>query len=140
MYASATYNTGTKAVSVQMTTIGSRRGASSSSTTAGCFMMYGTGTKGGSVTVAKSNDSLSATGQAVTDTSQNGVTNMDSATVTDAATTANGTGNSGTAPGFTMFYSCDDLNNAAGSGKPFNGSAVNFSMTKTQADAMFAAN
>jgi len=101
--------------------------------------MFGTGTIGGNVTVGKTVNANSATGDAVTDTYTNsaGGTQMDSATLVDSKTTANGTGNSSTAQAFTMNYPCSTLNTAAGSGKPFEGSTVSYSMTKTQMDAMF---
>jgi hypothetical protein len=136
MYGKVAYNTSTKVTSLEMTHIGKRRGASSSDTTPGCFRMHTTGTKGGSVVVSKTSDANTNTGDLVSDTTSSAT--MDSASVTDSVSTANGTGNSTTTPtSFTLNYPCNTLNSASGTGKPFNGNTVSFTMTKTEMDAMF---
>ncbi len=152
MFGRATYDTATKEVTVQMTEIGSRRGAQSTSTTPSCWYMYGSGTKDGNIVMNKSHDSCSATGHDLTTTAQDGAVSaassscasngkMDSATLVDSVTTPNGTGNFTSASNdVQLYYSCADLAGATASGKPFENLTVNFDMTKTQADAMFAAN
>ncbi len=139
LFAATTYNNSTKAVTVQMTTIGAGRGASSTSTTPACFMMNANGTKGGTVYVAKTADAYSAAGDTTAQSTQDGTTHMDAVSLTDAVTTTNGTGGT-TAVAVSMLYSCADLAGAAAASKPFVGSVANFAMTLTEANAMFAAN
>ncbi len=151
MFGRATYNVTSKATAVQMTEIGPRRAAQSTSTTPACWYMYGEGVKGSDIVMSKTHDSCGQTGHDVTTTTKNGnvggasgscATNgkMDSASIVDDPATANGTGNSSNVVGtVSLYYSCADLDGADGAGKPFENNTVNFSMTKTQADAMFAA-
>jgi hypothetical protein len=141
LFGKINFNEETKAISVEVTTIGARRGAQSSSAQPGCFMMYATGTKDGTMTIAKTHDAKNDTGHATNASTQDGSTDMDSVQITDSETTPNGTGNSGSAPGFAMSYSCADLAGAADSSSdPFYGGAVDFGLTKSEADTLFGAN
>ncbi len=142
IFGEASFNATTKVMTVQATEIGQARGASSSSTTPACWLMYGVGVKDGEVDMAKTQDSDNATGTNIASTDQDG-TGMDSAqNLADSATTANGTGNVSNTAGMTVAlkYSCADLNGADGAGEPFDGDTVNFDITKTAFDAIFATN
>ena len=139
IFGEATFNTETSAVTVQMTEIGPKRAAESASTTPACWLMYGSGTKDGDIVMNKSHNDFSASGNSLASTVKDGSSGtMDRAEIVDDVDTENGTGNFTTASGVALKYSCADLNGAAGTGKPFEGNTVNFDMTKTQADAMFA--
>lgn len=140
LYGKIVYNTTTKDTSLQMVHLTSQRGASPSSTVFACFKMYGIGTMGAAMRVGKTNDAHMTSGHLRTLATQDGIDEMDDWEGTDSKTYANGLGNGTGVQGFAMDYSCDDLNGASASGKPFNGDTVNHSMTKTQMDAMFTTN
>lgn len=140
LYGKILYNTTTKDTSLQMVHLTQQRGSSPSTTTFACFKMYGIGTMGAAMRVGKTQDSLATTGHARTSATQDGIDEMDDWEGSDTKTEANGTGNGTAVQGFAMDYSCNDLNGASASGKPFNGDAVNHSMTKAQMDAMFTTN
>ncbi len=141
MYGSVTYNTSTKATTVQSVELGRQRGGSPSASLFACWRVYASGTSGGTMLVAKTNNALSSgTGHTDGFADQLGISEMDQWNGTDTKTEANGGGNSATASGFSLNYSCADLKGASAATKPFNGNVVNHSMTKTQMDAMFGVN
>lgn len=141
IYGKVTYDTGTKATTVQVVEIGRQRGSSPSGSVFACWKMYATGTAGGAMRVGKTNDALSSgTGHTVAHSTQDGIDQMDDWEGNDTKTEPNGTGNGTAVQGMAMNYSCADLNGTAGASKPFNGNAVNHSMTKTEMDTMFSAN
>lgn len=140
LYGKVTYNTSTKATTIQMVNIGQQRGASPSTSVFACWKMYASGTAGGAMVVGKTNDALSSsTGHADTSTAQDGIVEMDDWEGTDSVTTANGTGNGTAVQGFAMDYSCNDLKTASATGRPFDGSAAKLTTTKTEMDTMFSA-
>jgi hypothetical protein len=140
LYGSISYDKSTKDTTLQMVRLGKQRGSSPSATVFACFKSYAIGTSGGAMRVGKTDDSHSSSGHLRTLTSQDGIDEMDDWEGNDTKTEANGTGNGTPVQGFTMNYSCADLNSAGGSSKPFDSNAVNHSMTKSQMDAMFGAN
>lgn len=140
IYGSVSYDTSTKATTVQNVFLGRQRGSSPSTTVYACFKMYAIGTAGAAMRVGKTQDSLSTSGHVKTLVTQDGIDEMDDWEGNDTKTEPNGTGNGTAVQGMAMKYSCADLNGASASGKPFEGNAANHSMTKTQMDAMYAAN
>lgn len=128
MFGTATYNATTKAVSTQIVLIEGQRGGGTSTTPA-CFKMFASGTKEGTITVAKTDNSHGTTGHAVTSTTTDS-TDMDAAQLTDSLDTPNLTGNlnPGQFGGLTIAFlkSCNDVNGAGATGKPFADSEVNF--------------
>ncbi len=138
-YFKATFNDTTKAVTVQAVSIEKQRVAVTPAF--GCYTMYATGTLGASVRVGKTADAFNANGHSVSLAAQDGLApNWDYCEATDTTTFANGSGNGTTVEGFTMNYSCDDVNTLGATGKAFDGNTVNFALTKTDVDAMFGAN
>jgi hypothetical protein len=106
--------------------------------TFGCFRMYSSGIKNAQITVAKTQNSLSGSGHAVTLDSLL-LDSMDGVTLTDAVGTANGTGTQlnsqaaletalGLSSGASAFkVSCRTLNDAGTSGNTYL-----FSSSRTQ--------
>ncbi len=130
-----TLNDSTKAVTVQLTSIEESRSTPGSFA---CYTMYGDGTLGGSIRVGKT---ASNGGHAVGfGTQTTAGPDWDDCEATDTKTFANGSGNGTTVEAFAMNYSCSDVNGLDGSGKPFEGDTVSFSLTKSQVDAMFGVN
>ena len=140
LYGNISYNTSTKDTTLQMVRLGRQRGGSPSTTIYACFKSYAVGISGGAMRVGKTDDAHSSSGHLPTLATQDGIDEMDDWEGNDTKTEPNGTGNGTAVRGFTMNYSCDDLNSAGGSGKPFDSDAVNHSMTKTEMDTMFGAN
>lgn len=126
MYGEATYNSTTKAVTVQTVSIEGQRGVG---TSAGCFKMFATGTKGGTISVGKTKNAFGLTGHATTDVNKNGL-DMDAAVLVDVTETANGTGNFNTTTeaGLTVIFkkSCNEVYTAGATGNAFAGGDVNF--------------
>ncbi len=155
IYGNVTYDTGTKATTVQVVELGRQRGATPSTTVFACWKMYAIGVAGGAMRVGKTASSsgagvlanIGSTGQSPTSTLKDGKDNegslgtlyMDDWGGNDTKTEPNGSGNGTVVEGMAMNYSCNDLNSAGGSSKPFAGNTVNHSMTKGQTDTMFSA-
>jgi len=100
--------------------------------------MWAQGTKGGEMTIAKTDNAHNNAGHAVSATFLDG-TEMDAAQLDDLADTVNGTGNlnsgeftTNVAPliAATPFAkSCNDLNSGGGAGQPFEGDDGNFALS-----------
>lgn len=131
LYGEATFNATSKSATAQVVLIEGQRGAGTATTPA-CFRMFANGTKDGTVTVAKTKDALSTTGDSVTSTYTDS-TNMDAFQGTDSVDTANGTGNLGTGQfgGMTISFSksCNDISTAGSTGGAFAGNDVSHSAT-----------
>lgn len=106
--------------------------------TFGCFRMYSSGIKNAQITVAKTQNSLSGSGHAVSNTSLQ-LDAMDGVTLTDSVTTANFTGTQlnsqaaletalGLSSGASAFkVSCANVNDAGSAGSTYL-----FSSSRTQ--------
>lgn len=139
LYGRATFNNTTNAISTQMVMIQEQRTGGTPGSF-GCFKMYASGTKDGSMVIAKSKNAFGGTGHTVGSTLKN-LTDMDGMTGVDSTTTANGTGNYtggsdaaiqanvetglGIGAGANVFdKSCNDLNTAASGGAFSTASSV----------------
>ena len=135
LYGRASYNKTTNEISTQMVFIQEQRSGGTAGSF-GCFKMYAAGTKGGTMVIAKTKNSLSGPGHATGSTTKN-LTDMDGMSGVDSTSTANGTGNySGasdaaiqanveaglgiTANANVFDKSCSDVYNAGGSGGAFS--------------------
>lgn len=131
LYGEATYNASTKAATAQVVLIEGQRGAGDP-TVGACYRMFAQGTKEGTVTVAKTKNSLSATGHALSATEKD-QTDMDAFQGTDAVDTVNGTGNLGDGEfgGMTISFtkSCSDISTAGASGQAFGGNDASYTAT-----------
>lgn len=132
MYYKANFNDTTKVATVQAVSIEQKR---SNNGTFGCFTMYGDGTMGGAIRVGKTKDSLNMTGHLTTYATKvvGPGLDWDDCEATDTKTYANGSGNGTTVDAFTFNYSCNDVTTTTA----FAGNTVDFTLTKTQVDAMF---
>lgn len=131
-YGEVTFNKSTKSATIQVVKIENQRQGGTSGQF-GCFKMFGTGTKDGTIKVAKTQDSLSGTGHAVNFTALDS-SQMDGVELTDSVSTPNGSGTqlSGTGLSFVAFdRSCNYLNTADDAGGPFLGDTVSFTASPT---------
>lgn len=129
IFGRASYNKSTGAVSTQTVLVSARRG-SEDPAQFGCFRMFASGTKGGNMVIAKTDNATGNTGHSTTSTFTD-ATEMDAAELTDAPGTANGTGNisgnSGGNFGGKLTVSFDKNCYAVKSGTAFPGGDVSFS-------------
>lgn len=142
IYGSVSYVKSSDAVTTQMVLVANKRGADAG-TGFGCFKMYASGTKGGTMIVAKTKDAFGASGHLVGDAALT-LADMDGVTLTDDPATVNGTGTAhanqaavetalGIGGGTAVFEkSCSDLDTAETAGVFQTAStAVNFTYGPT---------
>lgn len=142
VYGQVTYNSSTKVVTTQVVMIEEQRSGGTAGQF-GCFKMYASGTKDGTVTVAKTQNSMGGTGHA-TNAGSKQLSEMDGVTLTDSKTTANGTGTTistqsglesalGVSSSANVFaVSCNDILSAGSSGNIFSTGTTFVDFTKTQ--------